>query len=158
MSKKTKRNKSSKATLEAAPAKQKQSGKGMWKLLDHGATIASALVARKLTATTWRVATGKTPPVNAKHPDVSNREAVAWAVIAGALIELTKVLIRRGAATYWVKSTGNLPPGVKPLKTPAGQAANEARLAAVLGNEKPADSRNESTGKTSKRQRRKRTQ
>lgn len=139
MSKKTKTSKKTERQKETSAKDKKksgkQSGKGAWRMMDRASTIAAALVARKLTATSWRVATGKQPPSNAKHPDVSNREAVTWAIVAGALVELTKVMIRRGAANYWVKSTGKLPPGVKPLKTPQGVAAQKARLA----NEKPAD-------------------
>lgn len=153
LSKKTKRQ-----TITSEPtakAKQKQSGKGAWKMMDRASTVAAALVARKLTSVTWKAATGKQPPSNAKHPDVSNVEAVTWAIVAGAGIELTKVLIRRGTANYWVKSTGKLPPGVKPLKTPEGQAAQAARLAA--NNEKPAGPPVEApTGKSAKKTRQKR--
>lgn len=134
LSKKTKRQ--TITTEPTAKVKQKQSGKGAWKMMDRASTVAAALVARKVTSMTWKVATGKQPPSNAKHPDVSNAEAVTWAILAGALIELTKVLIRRGTANYWVKSTGKLPPGVKPLKTPEGLAAQAARIAAAQ--EKPA--------------------
>jgi hypothetical protein len=38
-------------------------------------------------------------------------------VVGGAIVELTKALVHRSAATYWVKSTGQLPPGMKALKT-----------------------------------------
>ncbi len=139
LSKKTERQKAAaEAAAKAAEAKgrTKQSGKGAWKVMDRASTVAAALVARKLTSVTWRAATGKQPPSNAKHPDVSNAEAVSWAILAGAGVELTKVLIRRGTANYWVKSTGKLPPGVKPLKTPEGKAAQAARIAAL--NEEPA--------------------
>lgn len=130
LSKKTKRQT---ITSEPSPkaAKSKPSGKGTWKMMDRASTVAAALVARKITSLTWKAATGKRPPSNAKHPDVSNAEAVTWAILAGAGVELTKVLIRRSTANYWVKSTGTLPPGVKPLKTPAGQAAQAARVAAA---------------------------
>lgn len=150
LSKKTKRQK---VTSEpTAKAKQKQSGKGAWKMMDRASTVAAALVARKITSVTWKAATGKQPPSNAKHPDVSNVEAVSWAILAGAGVELTKVLIRRATANYWVKSTGKLPPGVKPLKTPEGQAAHAARLAAVNAN--PAESPvGASAGKKAKKRR-----
>jgi hypothetical protein len=53
---------------------------------------------------------------------VTTREAVTWAVVGGSIVELVRVGVRRGAATYWVKSTGQLPPGMKPLTRdkPAG--------------------------------------
>lgn len=147
MSKKTKRTKVRRQSLEPAlPAKKKQPRKRTWKAMDRASTIAAGLIAHRLTALTWRVATGKKPPTSTPHPDVSNAEAVTWAVLAGAGIELTKVLIRRGTANYWVRSTGNLPPGMKPLKTVDKRS----------GKEKPADPPVEaSAGKRTKKATRK---
>ncbi|MFI5428790.1 DUF4235 domain-containing protein [Aeromicrobium sp. UC242_57] len=62
-----------------------------------------------------------------RHPEVSTREAVAWAVVGGAMVELVKVATRRGAATYWVKSTGQLPPGMKPLADAKSKAPDNAK-------------------------------
>ena len=100
---------------EAPPSKTKAPGKGAWKLLDRGSGMVAGMLAARLSALTWQAATGKKPPVNGRHPDVSTKDAVAWAIIGGATIELVKVAVRRGTATYWVKSTGKLPPGMKPL-------------------------------------------
>ena len=91
-------------------------GKRAWKLMDRGATIGAALLARKLSALTWQTATRRKPPSDTNHPDNDIREVVAWAVIGGAIVELTRAMVHRGAATYWVKSTGQLPPGMKSLK------------------------------------------
>jgi len=100
---------------EAPPSPAKTGGKGAWKLMDRGSSLAGGMLAQRASALAWRAATGKKPPTNGRHPDVSTGEAVAWAVIGGAIIELVKVGVRRGTATYWVKSTGKLPPGMKPL-------------------------------------------
>ncbi|MBC7593048.1 MAG: DUF4235 domain-containing protein [Kineosporiaceae bacterium] len=130
MSKKTKREKVRHQSLETArTARKKQPGKRTWKAMDRTSTIAAGLIAHRITALTWRAATGKKPPTSTRHPDVSNTEAVTWAVLAGASIELTKVLIHRGTANYWVKSTGHLPPGMKPLNTVGDKKS---------GKEKPA--------------------
>jgi hypothetical protein len=105
--------------LEAEAASKpdtKSPGRGTWKLMDRGSAIAAGLLAQRASAIAWRVVTGKKPPTSGRHPDVGTREAVAWAVVGGAIIELVKVGVRRGTATYWVKSTGKLPPGMKPLK------------------------------------------
>ena len=91
-------------------------GKRTWKLMDRGATIGAALLARKLSALTWQTATRRKPPSETNHPDNDIREVVAWAVVGGAIVELTRAMVHRGAATYWVKSTGQLPPGMKSLK------------------------------------------
>jgi hypothetical protein len=95
--------------------------KSAWKLMDRGSTIAAGLLAREVSALTWRAATGKKPPTSDRHPDTEVKEAVAWAVVGGALAELVRLLVRRSTATYYVKSTGHLPPGMKPLNT-AGDA------------------------------------
>ncbi len=100
---------------EAPPSKSKAPGKGAWRLMDRGSSMAAGALAGRVSALAWKAATGKKPPVNGRHPDVSTKDAVAWAVIGGATIELVKVAVRRGTATYWVRSTGNLPPGMKPL-------------------------------------------
>jgi hypothetical protein len=99
----------------AKKAKQKTPGKGAWKVMDRSAAIASGLIATRVSTLAWRTVTGKKPPTSGQHPEVGTREAVLWAMVGGALVELVKVGTRRAAAQYWVKSTGNLPPGVKPL-------------------------------------------
>lgn len=93
----------------------KAPGRGTWRVMDRGSAMVAGLLAQRVSAAAWRVATGKKPPTSGRHPDVGTREAVAWAVVGGAIIELVKVGVRRGTATYWVKSTGKLPPGMKPL-------------------------------------------
>jgi hypothetical protein len=103
------------AEQAAATPTTKAPGKGTWKLMDRGSSVAAGLVATRATALAWRAVTGKKPPTSGRHPDVSTREAVAWAMVGGGLAELVKVGVRRGTATYWVKSTGQLPPGMKPL-------------------------------------------
>ena len=92
-------------------------GKRAWKLMDRGATLGAAVLARRLSALTWQTATRRKPPSDTNHPDNDIREVVAWAVLGGAIVELTRAMVHRGAATYWVKSTGQLPPGMKSLKT-----------------------------------------
>ncbi|MDX6276177.1 MAG: hypothetical protein QOJ72_305 [Nocardioidaceae bacterium] len=113
MPKKSRKTKSQVAA--APPAKTSAGGKGAWKLMDRGSTVAAGILAHRVAGAVWRAATGRKPPINGRHPDVRTGEAVAWAVVGGGLAELVKVAVRRGTSTYWVKSTGHLPPGMKPL-------------------------------------------
>lgn len=106
--------------IAATTPTTKAPGKGAWKLMDRTSSIVAGLLAQRASAVAWRAVTGKKPPVTGRHPEVSTREAVAWAVVGGALIELVKVGVRRGTATYWVKSTGQLPPGMKHLAEKSG--------------------------------------
>lgn len=118
--------------LTTRPKKKKPSGRRTWKMMDRAAGVAAGMVAQRATSTLWRAATGKKPPVKSEHPELSKFEAISWAVFVGAGVELSKVLIHRATADYWVKSTGGLPPGMKTLKPaaadkemPAGPLAEE---------------------------------
>lgn len=74
------------------------------------AAVFAAAVAKKGLNTSWRAATGKNPPANPADPDVDFKEAVLWAAVSGTLIALARMLAARGAAGYYAKSTGHLPP------------------------------------------------
>ena len=121
--KKASRTQASLLTEEAAsvPAKKgsgrsaKAPSRATWKVMDRGSSVAAGLLATRASAVAWRVVTGKKPPTSGRHPDVTTREAVVWAVVGGSIVELVRVGVRRSAATYWVRSTGQLPPGMKPL-------------------------------------------
>jgi hypothetical protein len=115
-------------TREAAEAnrrpgpKPKAPSRATWKIMDRGSSVAAGLLATRASAVAWRAVTGKKPPTSGRHPEVTTKEAVAWAVIGGSIVELVRVGVRRSAATYWVKSTGQLPPGMKPLAPTSTQA------------------------------------
>jgi hypothetical protein len=124
--------------------KPSRSSRSTWRLMDRLSTVAAGLLAREVSSLTWRAATGRKPPTSGRHPEVETREAVAWAVVGGALVEVVKLLVRRYAAGYWVRSTGDLPPGMKPLKgAPARAARRTAEQVAdtTAGTTKPASSR-----------------
>ncbi|MGJ9423369.1 DUF4235 domain-containing protein [Aeromicrobium sp. CF3.5] len=102
--------------------------KSAWKVLDRGSTIAGGLLSKRIAMFAWQGVTGRKPPVNGRHPDVGTAEAIAWAVVGGALVEVVRIGVHRGATSYWTRSTGELPPGMKPLK---GSAAG-AKVGAVV--------------------------
>ena len=49
------------------------------------------------------------PPANPEHPDTTWAEAVAFAVVSGAIVGVARMLAARKAAEYYRKSTGHLP-------------------------------------------------
>lgn len=118
MAKKAGKKKSKKAADTSAAAKPTVGSKGSWKMLDRGSSIVSGLLAQRVATFAWRGFTGRKPPTNGRHPEVGAGEAIAWAMVGGALVEVVKVGVRRVASTYWIRSTGHLPPGMKPLKKP----------------------------------------
>ena len=103
------------AQAVGASRTSKRSSKRLWKVYSRGSTVLAGVVALRLTETTWRLATSKKAPNDPEHPEVLAREAIAWALLSGVTTELTKSLISRKTAQYWVRSTGNLPPGMDPL-------------------------------------------
>ena len=80
------------------------------------ATLGAAMVARKLMTATWKLSTGKKPPSNPEHPDVSMGEAVAWAVVSGVAVGLARMLASRKTAEYYRKSTGHLPANLEDVE------------------------------------------
>ncbi len=85
----------------------------VWSAFSLVAVIGAAAVTKKALNTSWKAATGKTPPANPADPDVDVVEAVAWAAISGALIGLARMAAARRAAGYYAKSTGTLPPELR---------------------------------------------
>jgi len=86
------------------------SGSKAWSALALLSTLGASMVARKAMTTSWKVATGKEPPQNPAHPDVSIAEAVAWASASGVAVGLARMFASRKAADYYRRSTGHLPP------------------------------------------------
>jgi hypothetical protein len=80
------------------------------------ATVAASVFARKLMTATWRVSTGKHPPVNPEHPDVSFGEAAVWAVTSGVAVGFARMLASRKAADYYRRTTGHLPANLEDVE------------------------------------------
>ena len=85
------------------------SGSKAYTLLGLAATVAATIAARKAMTATWKLSTGKQPPSNPEHPDVSMGEALAWAVASGVAVGVARMLATRKAAEYYRRSTGHLP-------------------------------------------------
>jgi hypothetical protein len=85
------------------------SGSKIWAVYGLAATTVASIAARKALNATWKLSTGKTPPKNPEHPDVSMSEAVAFAVLSGVSVGIARMLASRKAAEYYRRSTGHLP-------------------------------------------------
>lgn len=101
--------------------KAKKSGKKshekdpkVWTVFSLVTALLGATVAKKTLNTSWRAATGKQPPANPADPDVDVWEAVAWAAASGTFVAIARMLASRRAARYYVRSTGKLPPSLRP--------------------------------------------
>jgi hypothetical protein len=85
------------------------SGTKAYSALGLVATLVATMAARKAMSAAWKLSTGKQPPSNPEHPDVSMGEAVMWAVASGVAVGLARMLAGRKAADYYRRSTGHLP-------------------------------------------------
>jgi len=85
----------------------------VWTVFSLVTGLGAAAVTRKLLDRSWKAAAGKNPPENPADPDVSIGEAVMWASVTGAAVALARMLAQRRAASYYTRSTGHLPPGLR---------------------------------------------
>jgi hypothetical protein len=85
----------------------------VWTVMSLVAGLGAAALTRKLLDHSWKVAAGKNPPENPADPDVGIGEAVMWASITGAAVALARMVAQRRAASYYARSTGHLPPGLR---------------------------------------------
>jgi hypothetical protein len=92
------------------------SGSKVWSLMGLGATLGATMAARKAMTATWKLSTGKKPPSNPEHPDVSLGEAVTWAVASGVAVGLARMFATRAAADYYRRSTGHLPANLEDVE------------------------------------------
>ena len=84
-------------------------GSKVWSVFGMASTVVATMAARKALTATWKLSTGKKPPQNPAHPDVSIGEAVAWATVSGVAVGLARMIASRKAADYYRRSTGHLP-------------------------------------------------
>jgi hypothetical protein len=75
------------------------------------AALAAAALMRKTLHKAWESATGKQPPVNPESRETTWGQAMAWALVSGALLELARLVARRGAISTMSKTTDK--PGLR---------------------------------------------
>jgi pantothenate kinase type III len=88
-------------------------GKAGYKIMAMGSALLGAALARKILTIAWKAVTGKEPPANPEHPDVTWGEAASWAVASGVVVGLVKLVAQRQVAATWHRASGELPPGME---------------------------------------------
>ncbi|GGK79290.1 DUF4235 domain-containing protein [Ornithinimicrobium pekingense] len=79
------------------------------KLVTAAAAILASIVARKTTDGTWKFVTGSDSPENPEDPDIDLKEAIAFAVLSGAVVGLARMLANRQATRLVAKGQGKHP-------------------------------------------------
>jgi hypothetical protein len=98
-------------------------GKASWRVIGAGSALAAGVVAARVLDLVWATATGRKPPSTPESPDIAHREALVWAALSGMAIGVAKTYATRRAARYWLRSTGELPPGMADDASAADQQA-----------------------------------
>jgi Protein of unknown function (DUF4235) len=87
----------------------------VWRVLGTGSAVVAASFADRGLRAAWRGVTGSEPPLVPEDPDTRWGEAVAWAMLSGALIGVARLVATRRAAAYYKQSTGELPKSLRQL-------------------------------------------
>lgn len=93
--------------------KPKKPNKRLWALYVKSASVLAAISSAQAVNLVWRASLGRRAPASPENPEVTMREAVAWAIVSGSAAQLARIIATRRAVDYWVRSTGQLPPGIK---------------------------------------------
>lgn len=88
-------------------------GEKFWSLATTGAAIGGGIVAKKVAESGWKFITGNDSPANPEDPDTDWVEAIAFALVSGAIVQLTRMLVNRQSTRAYKKSTGRLPKSVQ---------------------------------------------
>ncbi|WP_405086169.1 DUF4235 domain-containing protein [Microbispora sp. NBC_01389] len=72
-----------------------------WRIIGGLLGLVVGFASRKVLAYAWEKATGKEPPASADSPDIGLGEAIAYAVVMGLGIEVTRIVATRAAARKW---------------------------------------------------------
>jgi len=89
-----------------------------WALVAGAASLLASQLAEQLVSRSWEYATGKEPPEDPLYKDVSWPMALAFTAAFGAVVSVSEVLGRHGAALAWKRHTGRRPP--QKLRRPRG--------------------------------------
>lgn len=88
-------------------------GEKFWSLATTGAAIGASIFAKKITEKTWTFVTGGSSPSNPEDPDINWGEAIAFALLSGAIVQLLKMMVNRESTQAFKKRTGRLPKSVE---------------------------------------------
>jgi hypothetical protein len=90
--------------------------KQTWSVVGGLSAVGGGTVAKKALHRAWKLVTGNEPPANPEHPRTTWPEAIAYALVSGAIMGVARLVARKYAATLWEKRTGALPPGLEEVE------------------------------------------
>jgi hypothetical protein len=85
----------------------------VWNGVASAAAIGAVMATKPLVERVWTAVARREAPGNPAHQDVSWGEALAWALVTGALVGVIRLLAQRLAASAWAKATGDYPEALR---------------------------------------------
>jgi hypothetical protein len=88
----------------------------LWRVLATVATVAAGAVAQRVLSTAWRAVTGEKPPGLPESPETRLVDAIVYSLLAGAVLNVVRVMATRQAARYYAhRSGGELPRALRTI-------------------------------------------
>lgn len=84
----------------------------LWSLATTGAAIGGGIMAKKVIEKAWALVTDGTVPDNPEDPEVNWGEAIAFALVSGAVVQLARVMVNHKSTQAYAKKKGRLPQSV----------------------------------------------
>lgn len=85
----------------------------VWNGVASASAIGAVMATKPLVEKIWKAVARREAPGNPAHRDVSWGEALAWALVTGALVGVIRLLAQRTAASAWAKATGDYPESLR---------------------------------------------
>jgi hypothetical protein len=85
----------------------------VWNGVASASAIGAVMATKPLVEKVWKAVAHREAPGNPAHQDVGWGEALAWALVTGALVGVIRLLAQRAAASAWAKATGDYPEALR---------------------------------------------
>ena len=85
----------------------------VWTGVAAVAAMGAVAATKPLVERVWTAVARREAPGNPAHPDVGWGEAVAYAVVTGALVGVVRLVAQRAAAGAWARARGDRPPALR---------------------------------------------
>lgn len=77
-----------------------------WKVAGIGAAALATMVANQVANGTWKFTRGDNPPSDVNDPEIDAKEAIAFALLSGAIVGTARLAANRGVAKARMKAVG----------------------------------------------------
>lgn len=85
----------------------------VWNGVAGAAALGAVMATRPLVTKVWKTVSRREAPADPAARDVGWGEAIAFAMVTGALVGLIRMLAQRAAAGAWLRAQGDYPQALR---------------------------------------------